>query len=313
MYAKCRVRRSDQESFHYIHALVDTGNQSRETIISEELFRLISPNDAEIKPTTVTINGVEDSMNILGRTADELQLEFYSPSPKHQDKVTYPCKPLVARNCNIDFLLSNADLCKMDVTIKPKDGVMFIPLKDEGKRKSLLVPMKIKPMRPGPVCTIQDETIHPGKEVQFHAKTNGIKIGRDVEIVINDIQPDTDQIPLVGACTRDVVRPHRIVTCRIANVGDQPITIRRGTEIGTAYPIGDDGLAMEGKLTVAAMERTSQFQGRKQRDLNREAFGEVKTRAQIKDRIWEDLNFDKETFGLDHSQRMSLVNQMAKY
>ena len=202
----------------------------------------------------------------------------------------------------------------MDVTLKPKDGVMFIPLNSEGKRKSLLVPMKVKPMRPGPVCTIRDETIHPGREVQFHAKTNGIKIGRDVEIVINDnIQPDTDQIPLVGACTRDVVRPHRIVTCRIANVGDQPITIPRGTEIGTAFPIGDDGLAMEGKLTVAAMERTSQFQGRKQRDLNREAFGEVKTRAQVKDRIWEDLNFDKETFGLDHDQRIALVNQMAKY
>ncbi len=131
VYAKCRVRISDQDSFHYIYALVDTGNQSRETIISEELFRKISPRDAEIRPTTVAINGIEDTMNILGRTADELQLEFYSPSPKFNKKVTYPCKPLVARNCNIDFLLSNSDLCKMDVTLKPKDGVMFIPLKKE--------------------------------------------------------------------------------------------------------------------------------------------------------------------------------------
>ena len=230
----------------------------------------------------------------------------------------YPCKPLVARNCNIDFLLSNADLCKMDVTLKPKDGVMFIPLnkegyKGEGKQKSLAVPMKIKPIRPSPVCTIQDETIHPGKEIQFHGKVNQ-KVGRDVEVVLDDyIQPDSDQIPLVGACTRDVVRPHRIVTCRIANVGDQPITIRRGTQIGTAFPIGDDGLAMEEKPTCAAMERTTQFQGRQQRELNREAFGEIKTRAQIKDRIWEDLNFNKESFGLDHSQKIALVNQMAKY
>ena len=315
MYAKCRVRRTDQDSFHYIYALVDTGNQSRETIISEELFRQISPSDAEIKPTTVAVNGVGDSMNILGRTADELQLEFYSPSPRQQDKVTYPCKPLVARNCNIEFLLSNTDLCKMGVTIKPKDGALFIPVKKEGKKKkSLLVPLKRKPMKASPVCTIQDETIHPGREVQFHARTNGIKIGKDVEIVLDEsLQPDVDQIPLVGACTRDIVRPHRIVTCRIANIGDQPVTIRKGTEIGTAFPIGDDGLAMEGTPVVAAMERTSQFQGRKQRDLNREAFGEIKTRAQIKDRIWEDLNFHEESFGLEHQQKVDLVNQMSKY
>ena len=314
MYAKCRVRRTDHDSFHYIYALVDTGNQSRETIISEELFRQISPSDAEIKPTNVAINGVEDSMNILGRTADELQLEFYSPSPKYPDKVTYPCKPLVARDCNIDFLLSNTDLCKMDVTLKPKQGAMFIPLKKEGRKKSLLVPMKIKPIKPSPVCTVKDETIHPGREVQFHAKTNGIKIGKDVEIVLDEvIQPDVDQIPLVGACTRDVVRPHRVVTCRIANVGDKPVTIRRGTQIGTAFPIGDDGLAMEVRPIVAAIERTSQFQGREQRELNRAAFGEVKTRAQIRDRIWEDLNFHEETFGLEHHQRVAIVNQMAKY
>ena len=314
MYAKCRVRRTDQDSFHYIYALVDTGNQSRETIISEELFRQISPSDAEIKPTNVAVNGVEDSMNILGRSADELQLEFYSPSPKYPDKVTYPCKPLVARDCNIDFLLSNTDLCKMDVTLKPKQGAMFIPLKKEGKKKSLLVPMKIKPIKPSPVCTVKDETIHPGREVQFPAKTNGIKIGRDVEIVLDEvIQPDVDQIPLVGACTRDVVRPHRVVTCRIANVGDKPVTIRRGTQIGTAFPIGDDGLAMEGRPIVAVIERTSQFQGREQRELNRAAFGEVKTRAQVKDRIWEDLNFQEESFGLEHQQKVAIVNQMAKY
>ena len=195
MYAKCRVRRDDQESFHYIHALVDTGNQSRETIISEELFRRISPSDAEIKSTTVAINGIEDSMNILGRSADELQLEFYSPAPKFNKKVTYPCKPLVARNCNIDFLLSNADLCRMDVTLRPKNGVMFIPLNKQdnnrgGKQKSLAVPLKVKPVKPSPVCTIQDETIQPGKEIQFHGKVNQ-KVGRDVEVVLDEyIQPD---------------------------------------------------------------------------------------------------------------------------
>ena len=139
------------------------------------MFRRISPNDAEIKPTTVAVNGIEDSMNIIGRSADELQLEFYSPAPRFNKKVMYPCKPLVARNCNIDFLLSNADLCKMDVTLKPKDGVMFIPLnkegyKGEGKKKSLAVPMKIKQLDQAPCVPSKMRRSIPEKKYSFMEK-----------------------------------------------------------------------------------------------------------------------------------------------
>ena len=33
----------------------------------------------------------------------------------------------------------------------------------------------------------------------------------------------------------------------------------------------------------------------------------------VKDRIWEDLNFQEESFGLEHQQKVAIVNQMAKY
>ena len=61
------------------------------------------------------------------------------------------------------------------------------------------------------------------------------------------------------------------------------------------------------------MERTSQFQGCKQRELTREAFESIARRAQLKDRIWEDLNFKNDSCGLSHTEKKSIVNQLAKH
>ena len=40
--------------------------------------------------------------------------------------------------------------------------------------------------------------------MQFLGKVNQ-KMGHDVEIVLDDVQPDSDQLPLVGTCIRDLV------------------------------------------------------------------------------------------------------------
>ena len=58
-----------------------------------------------------------ESTNPCTSLAELIELEFYSPSPKYSEKVCYPCRPLVAQNINIDFLLSNTDLCWMDVML----------------------------------------------------------------------------------------------------------------------------------------------------------------------------------------------------
>ena len=131
VYAKCRVRQEGSDNFHYIYCLVDTGNQSRETIISEELFYKITAKGAQINKSPAQINEINESMHLLGRSADTIDLEFYSPSPKYPEKVTYPCRPLVARGVNIDFLLSNADLCKMDARLRPAHGAMYLPLQGQ--------------------------------------------------------------------------------------------------------------------------------------------------------------------------------------
>ena len=179
---------------------MDTGNQSRETIISEDLFYRISEKGAKINKESARINGISDSMNILGRTEDLIELEFYSPSPKYPKKLVYPCRPLVARGVNINFLLSNADLCRMDVSLRPAHGAMYLPITGSKRNKALMVPLTKKPPRPSPVYMVQDEVIRPGMEMQFLGKVNQ-KIGRDVEAVLDDVQLDSDQLPLVGACT----------------------------------------------------------------------------------------------------------------
>ena len=65
--------------------------------------------------------------------------------------------------------------------------------------------------------------------------------------------------------------------------------------------------------TYAAMTRTSQFQRRQQLELNREAYGDVSTRAKLRDRIWKDLNFHEESFGLTTEEKKAIVNQLARH
>ena len=125
MYCKLRARIGDQDNYHYLHALVDTGNQSRDTIMSEELFRKVAPK-AEITGTTKSLLGIEERMQVIGRCAEDIHLEFYST--RDRQTVNYKCKPLIVRDCNIDFLLSNADLCKLDVSIRPAAGAMRVPI-----------------------------------------------------------------------------------------------------------------------------------------------------------------------------------------
>ena len=89
MYCKLRARIGDQDNYHYLYALVDIGNQSRETIMSEELFKKVAPK-AEITGTTKSLLGIEERMQVLGRCAEDIHLEFYST--RDQQKVKYKCK-----------------------------------------------------------------------------------------------------------------------------------------------------------------------------------------------------------------------------
>ena len=65
--------------------------------------------------------------------------------------------------------------------------------------------------------------------------------------------------------------------------------------------------------TYAAMTRTSQFQGRQQLELNREAYGDVSTQAKLCDQIWKSLNFQEESFGLTTEEKKAIVNQLARH
>ena len=284
--------------------------------MSEELFKKVAPK-AEITGTTKSLLGIEERMQVLGRCAEDIHLEFYST--RDQQKVKYKCKPLIVRDCNIDFLLSNADLCKLDVSIRPAAGAMRVPIGPKQKdqpRKMMTIPLTKKPLKSSPVYAIADETIYPGKELEFPAFTNQ-KVGHEVQVVLDKMQYGE---PVIGACTLDVVRNQKRVACRVTNAGLTPITIARGTQIGVAHPLDHDGLAIEtesGESVVGAicatMTRTSQFQGRQQLELNREAYGDISTRAKLRDRIWKDLNFHEESFGLTTEEKKAIVNQLARH
>jgi hypothetical protein len=56
---------------------------------------------------------------------------------------------------------------------------------------------------------------------------------------------------------------------------------------------------------VAATTSTTQFQGREQRRLVRE--------EGLRDRLWNDLNFDKEEFGLTLEEKKEIVKELARH
>ena len=169
--------------------------------MSEELFKKVAPK-AEITGTTKSLLGIEERMQVIGRCAEDIHLEFYST--RDRQTVNYKCKPLIVRDCNIDFLLSNADLCKLDVSIRPAAGAMRVPIGPRQKnqpRKMMTIPLTKKPLKSTPVYAIANETIYPGKEMEFPAFTDQ-KIGYEVQVVLDKMQYSE---PVVGACTLDVV------------------------------------------------------------------------------------------------------------
>ena len=48
VYCKLRARIGEADQYHYLYALVDTGNQARDTIMSEKLFELLINKKIEI-------------------------------------------------------------------------------------------------------------------------------------------------------------------------------------------------------------------------------------------------------------------------
>lgn len=159
--------------------------------MSEELFKKMAPI-AEITGTTKSLLGIKERMQVIGRCAEDIHLEFYST--RDQQRVKYKCKLLIVRDCNIDFLLSNADLCKLDVSIRPAAEAMRVPIGPREKnqpRKMMIIPLAKKPLKSTPVYAIADETIYPGKEIEFSAFTEQ-RVGYSFE-------------PVIGACTLDVV------------------------------------------------------------------------------------------------------------
>lgn len=230
-------------------------------------------------------------------------------------RIEYECKPFVVKDLHVDFMLSLRDLVRIQAIIYPAEQKMLIPLKN---RDPLFVKLVSPPDKAQGVSTICDEVIPAHSETIIPVLVPDQPIGRSVHINPHPLQLDSDKPSLLGAGIVDNVRPGRLCHMRIWNVSEKPMRIRKGTKVGTATPLSlppgiTSSISANVTQTVASVSNSTQFQSRQQKRLIPKSFEQITTRKALRDRIWTDLNFHQENFGLSHDEKKEIVKIMAEH
>jgi dUTP pyrophosphatase len=309
IYAKCRVRVPAQPKFHYVYVLIDTGNQAEQAIVSEELYRRIRP-DCPLKQTKHTLvgAGTDNRLKVLGRAAEAISVEFYKPGSL--DTFEYRFRPFVVRDLQLDLLLCWNDLKTMGANVSVRTDEIHISL---NSTRELKVPLIRQPPRPSPVCTRATEVIPAGSEMIFPVLVTEGPVGRQVMIDPQPLEIDADQPSLVCCSLVDVIREGQMTHMRMWNISDHPVTIKKGTQVAIAHPLVKQKTGKQQPGQVAATTSTTQFQGREQRRLVREEYQKITTRKGLRDRLWNDLNFNNEEFGLTLEEKKEIVKELARH
>ena len=111
IHLRSKLRVPDLPRFCYDYVLLDSGNKTHRTLMSEELFHRINPN-GELKPVKLSVNTADkdSKLEVLGTPTQPIEMEFYEPNDGKQHKIRYRCLPVII--CNLEFpcLLSTGDL-----------------------------------------------------------------------------------------------------------------------------------------------------------------------------------------------------------
>ena len=78
IHVKSKFRVPDSPRFCYEYTLLDTGNKTTRTLMSEDLFRRFNP-DGELKKAHLTINTAAQGsqLEVLGVPKDPVEIEFF--------------------------------------------------------------------------------------------------------------------------------------------------------------------------------------------------------------------------------------------
>ena len=220
-FVKVRVSPKDSETYHFVYAMVDTGNRAC-TLVSEKIFQKIYKNE-ELLPVPASNKklqgaGTEHSLVTLGVPKTPLQLWFYNPDKNENRTIKFTVRPVVVRNLNLPFLLSYKDLKYLGAKVDTKNDILELPLNGQqickcARSEMLLVPMRGNLLSNANVINHVGVSIEPRHEIVMPVKVKGGQQGAEVFIEPNEDFAAKTQLRMVSVVDR--IRENNIVMMRI--------------------------------------------------------------------------------------------------
>ena len=292
-----KVTFEEAGSFKYVYILVDTGNRAR-SCIDESVLKTLHPGhepELENVNTLLSTAASGQSLEVLGRTKNFIELKFYNP--KTQDHIVYKVRPMVVRNLSLPFVISLYDLKKMkaevrchldDVIFNTNSGPVFVKMTPlPGQEYNAFIKRKIT------VAANSEIVTSIGVTNQHHL------VGRDLVFQPGEM---LDQSDLISSATISRMRSYDPgIYMRVMNLNAHPVTLKAGTIVGTAQDFGTEGFQWNSKIVglidpAKETKRTTRSS----------------TRQELYNELWTQLGFDKPN-ALTESEKRDIVRLFAAH
>ena len=285
--------------------MLDTGNKTGRTLMSEELYRRINPT-GEVRSAKMTINtAAKDSqLEVVGVPRDPIDITFFNPELPKQHTVTYTVKPIIIRGLQFPVLLSGRDMKQLGGNIDLKEDVFTLRTKSGASH----YPLVGAPRKPSAVHLCETVTVPPGHATHVPVTVIGgtedeeVQVEPDIRIIINKC--------ILMAPTIDRLNHQKQMAIRVWNATNYPVTLKNNTQLGEAQSLSTvKQIPKDFVSEVNALSTNSELQ--KARSLS--PWPDVKTRQQLYQRLEEDLGFNKPDHSFTKEQRKEIIKVFAKH
>ena len=304
IHLRSKFRVPDSPRFCYEYTLLDTGNKTNRTLMSEDLFRRFSP-DGEINKSRLTINTAAQNsqLEVLGVPKDPVEITFYNNKDSLQQPIIYRVLPIIISNLQFPVLFSWKDMDRLDTVISLKDYTVTM----ETSKHASVFPLVGAPRPPAAVHLCKDVVIPPTSKMMVPVTVVGAKAGDEMQF-----EPDVNVIlrdSVIMGCTIDELNDQKQMAVQMWNASNVPIRLKNNLRLGEAECLSTVmSYALESTAAYALQANSDLL---KARPLTK--WSDIKTREQLYTRLETDLGFDAKDHSLSVEQRKALVRAFADH
>ena len=306
-FVKVRATEAGSNRFSFTYAMADTGNRAC-TLLSEDEFKRIYTNHQLHKvPRHQGLNGAGagHKLEVLGMPTRPCHMFFYSPEPDEPRQIMYNVKPVVVRGLNMECLLSYRDLKAIDAKVNCKEDYLEI---HRNRCEPLRIPLRGRKMTNVPVVNNLGFDIKPNEEAVLSVQVPDAQIG--TEVLIEPIEENLSHLGLIMCASVDKVRPEKRVRIRVYNPSNHIVSIPENTCLGQANPFGDQPTDDVVACIAANVAKTLLETGTGAAEMSKVT--NPKTKKELFDRLWKDLQFDRTDLVFTHEQKVRITNAFVR-